>query len=140
MRGDGAILLSELIEPSACGDESASAERSLFSIAISLRRIANRLDTDAQALEITGPRSGAPARPEEVAPPSLDRQLWQDLTRSERRVAVLLARGLQNQAIAERIGSAEGTVKVHITNIMRKAGVTTRTGFVARLYRLGEPS
>jgi DNA-binding NarL/FixJ family response regulator len=40
--------------------------------------------------------------------------------------------GLQNQAIAQRLFIAPGTVKVHLTHIFTKLGITTRAELAAQ--------
>jgi DNA-binding NarL/FixJ family response regulator len=49
------------------------------------------------------------------------------LTARQKAVLELLRRGDTNKAIARRLGMREGTVKVHVRQIMRKFGVTNRT-------------
>jgi DNA-binding NarL/FixJ family response regulator len=49
------------------------------------------------------------------------------LTARQRAVLELLSRGDTNKVIARRLGMTEGTVKVHVRQIMRKLGVTNRT-------------
>jgi len=49
------------------------------------------------------------------------------LTARQRAVLELLSRGNTNKIIARRLGMSEGTVKVHVRQIMRKFGVTNRT-------------
>jgi NarL family two-component system response regulator LiaR len=57
---------------------------------------------------------------------------------SEREVEVLklVARGLSNQAIAERLSIGEGTVRFHVSNILSKLHLESRTQ--AALYALRE--
>lgn len=50
-----------------------------------------------------------------------------DLTERQRSVLERLGRGDSNKAIARRLGIREGTVKVHVRQIMRKLGVVNRT-------------
>lgn len=54
-------------------------------------------------------------------------------TRREREIVDLVCRGLSNRAIADEIGAAEGTVKIHLHNIFRKLKVSNRTSLVALL-------
>jgi two-component system, NarL family, nitrate/nitrite response regulator NarL len=61
------------------------------------------------------------------------------LTARQRAVLELLSRGHTNKAIARRLGMREGTVKVHVRQIMRKFGVTNRTQ-VAVVGANGRPS
>jgi DNA-binding NarL/FixJ family response regulator len=61
------------------------------------------------------------------------------LTARQRAVLELLRRGDTNKAIARRLGMREGTVKVHVRQIMRKFGVTNRTQ-LAVVCTNGRPS
>jgi DNA-binding NarL/FixJ family response regulator len=49
------------------------------------------------------------------------------LTVRQKAVLELLRRGDSNKIIARQLGMREGTVKVHVRQIMRKFGVTNRT-------------
>jgi DNA-binding NarL/FixJ family response regulator len=49
------------------------------------------------------------------------------LSDREREVLALIARGLPNKLIAQRLGISEKTVKTHLTSIYRQIGVTDRT-------------
>jgi DNA-binding NarL/FixJ family response regulator len=49
------------------------------------------------------------------------------LTGRERDVLSCLARGLSNQAIATELGMAERTARTHVSNILAKLGLTSRT-------------
>lgn len=49
------------------------------------------------------------------------------LTAREFEVAGQVARGLSNRQIARRLDISERTVQTHLTNIMRKLGMTSRT-------------
>jgi DNA-binding NarL/FixJ family response regulator len=50
-----------------------------------------------------------------------------DLTQRELEVLQLMAKGLRNRDIAVAIGRTEGTVKIHVMNLMRKLEVLDRT-------------
>jgi DNA-binding NarL/FixJ family response regulator len=50
-----------------------------------------------------------------------------DLSARQKSVLERLGRGDSNKAIARRLGIREGTVKVHVRQIMRKFGVANRT-------------
>jgi DNA-binding NarL/FixJ family response regulator len=58
-----------------------------------------------------------------------------DLTARERDVLALLARGLANKAIAQRLSLSEKTVKAHVSAILRKLDVTDRTQAALRAVR-----
>lgn len=49
------------------------------------------------------------------------------LTLREKEILGLVAKGLSNKSVAENLGIAEGTVKVHISNILGKLNASSRT-------------
>ncbi|MGH3491329.1 MAG: helix-turn-helix domain-containing protein, partial [Actinopolymorphaceae bacterium] len=53
------------------------------------------------------------------------------LTRREREVALLVADGLTNPELARRLYISPKTVAVHVSNILHKLGVTSRTEVTA---------
>lgn len=53
--------------------------------------------------------------------------LGSDLTQRERELLALMARGLSNQEISNRLGIAMPTVKFHVTNILAKLHADNRT-------------
>ncbi len=55
------------------------------------------------------------------------------LTRREHEVVMLVAEGLTNAQVAERLSISPGTVRRHLENVFAKLGVRTRTAAVARL-------
>jgi LuxR family transcriptional regulator, regulator of acetate metabolism len=57
------------------------------------------------------------------------------LTAREAEVLRLLARGLTNRQIAERLVVREGTIKYHVKNILRKLGAAGRADAVSRYLR-----
>jgi len=60
-----------------------------------------------------------------------------DFTPREREVLALLAEGLPNSAIAQRLSISRHTVKFHVNALLQKLGVTRRTEAVVRAARLG---
>ncbi|MBV9323847.1 MAG: helix-turn-helix transcriptional regulator [Chloroflexi bacterium] len=60
------------------------------------------------------------------------------LTPREREVLRLLALGLSNRAIAERLVTSEATVKSHVHHLIDKLGVASRTEVLVRARELGE--
>lgn len=53
------------------------------------------------------------------------------LTKREREVLRLIARGMKNKDIASKLEIAANTARIHTANIMRKCGVHTRAGLAA---------
>ena len=66
-----------------------------------------------------------------------DRVLEEALTHRELEVLDLLAEGLPNKGIAERLGISDQTVKFHIASIMGKLGASNRVETVRRAVRRG---
>ena len=59
------------------------------------------------------------------------------LTPRETEVLALLMEGASNKAIAEKLVITPRTAKAHVTNIMGKLNVNSRTKAVARAHELG---
>jgi NarL family two-component system response regulator LiaR len=59
------------------------------------------------------------------------------LTKREEEVLRMVARGLTNRAVAEALNIGEGTVKVHMANILHKLNVSSRTGAVVLAIQTG---
>jgi predicted ATPase/DNA-binding CsgD family transcriptional regulator len=60
---------------------------------------------------------------------------WASLTPTERRVVELVAEGLTNPQIAEQMFVARGTVKVHVSHIFAKLGLSNRAELAALATR-----
>jgi NarL family two-component system response regulator LiaR len=59
-----------------------------------------------------------------------------DLTERERAVLSLMVEGLNNTQIAERLVVSPSTIKSHVSNILSKLGVTSRSEAVALAVRI----
>jgi DNA-binding NarL/FixJ family response regulator len=57
------------------------------------------------------------------------------LTERQRQVAALACQGLSNKKIAEELGLAEGTVKIHLNAIYVRLDVRSRTKLIVRFGR-----
>jgi NarL family two-component system response regulator LiaR len=66
-----------------------------------------------------------------VRAPQAPRGLGHDLSQREREVLELLAQGLSNAEIAERLLVSVAAVKYHVSNVLSKLGATNRTEAVA---------
>ena len=66
-----------------------------------------------------------------------DDAIPEPLTPREIQVLELLAEGLANKAIAERLGISDQTVKFHVASIYGKLGAANRTDAVRRAVRRG---
>ena len=110
---------------SAYVDKSASLEE----IAATVRAV---LDG-----EIIAPP--APAMSDAAAPDSFAQRAAQ-LTPQQWRVLALMVQGDQNKQIAYKLGVGEATVKAHVTVILRKLGVRSRTQAVIEARDLALPA
>ncbi|MEV7398378.1 response regulator transcription factor [Aeromicrobium sp. NPDC092404] len=75
------------------------------------------LDPSVTAKVMERLREGAPGQPDEL----------KDLTAQERRILELVAEGLTNRQIGERLFLAEKTVKNYMSNVLSKLGLASRT-------------
>lgn len=66
-----------------------------------------------------------------------DGDIIEPLTAREIQVLELLAEGLPNKAIAERLQISDQTVKFHVSSIAGKLGAANRTDAVRRAVRRG---
>ncbi|CUS47747.1 MAG: Response regulator containing a CheY-like receiver domain and an HTH DNA-binding domain [Idiomarinaceae bacterium HL-53] len=57
-----------------------------------------------------------------------------ELTLREKQTLEFIALGFTNKDIADQLGIAEGTVKVHVKNLLRKLGFKTRLAAASWLY------
>ena len=77
------------------------------------------------------------ARQSRTALPSPSLALVEPLTPREAEVLGLMAGAYTNREIAEALGTAEGTVKIHVSNILSKLGARDRTQAVLSALESG---
>jgi DNA-binding NarL/FixJ family response regulator len=117
--GASGFLLKD-VQPAQLADAVRVVARGEALLAPTVTR--RLLDRFAQAL---------PGRPEEP-PPELS-----SLSDREREVLSLLAQGLSNAELADRLFLSETTVKTHVSSILRKLGLRDRVQAVVLAYRAG---
>lgn len=84
--------------------------------------------------EFVGEVAGRPAERAATAPSARPRRPvtgWDALTGAERRVAQLVADGLANREVAERLFLSRYTVETHLKHAFAKLGVSSRAGLAA---------
>lgn len=77
------------------------------------------------------------SQPAPVEPSAVTALAAADLTPRQREVLELLACGCPNKEIAQRLGMAVGTVKIHMTAILRSLDVKNRTQAVLAAMQMG---
>lgn len=88
------------------------------------------IDPRVARLALSGPRADDAPNPPELAV----------LTPAERCVGELVAQGWTNRQIAAHLVLAEGTVKNHVSALLRKLAAPDRTVLALTLYRALHPS
>ena len=101
------------------------------------------IDKSASLEEIVGIVSAVLAgeifAPPEAEPTDTFAQRAAQLTPQQWRVLALMVHGDQNKQIAHKLGVGEATVKAHVTVILRKLGVRSRTQAVIEARGLALP-
>lgn len=75
--------------------------------------------------------------PQEIPDQQRDRRARSNLTPREIEVLDLIFKGRSNREIADRLTIGEGTVRIHVSNVLLKLGVRRRTEAVAVGLRRG---
>ncbi len=68
---------------------------------------------------------------------SLDRSILENLTPREREIFALMPAGLSNIELANKLGIAPGTAKIHVERILNKLNVKDRTQAAVKAVELG---
>jgi DNA-binding CsgD family transcriptional regulator len=80
---------------------------------------------------------GLGVRPGRRGPRKRPKSGWDSLTATELTVVRLVAEGLSNPEIAERMFISRGTVHTHVSHILAKLGLGSRVGLAAEASRRG---
>jgi DNA-binding CsgD family transcriptional regulator/tetratricopeptide (TPR) repeat protein len=80
---------------------------------------------------------GLGVRPGRRGPRKRPRSGWDSLTATELTVVRLVAEGLTNPEIADRMFISRGTVHTHVSHILAKLGLGSRVGLAAEASRRG---
>ncbi len=126
-----AVLLSG---PETAPEAWTSGAQAVLLRSATPAQIAASLEALRHGLSIAGPgllpRSAVHARTPET--PQVE-----ELTPRELEVLRLLAEGLPNKSIGQRLGISEHTVKFHVNAVLGKLGVQSRTEAVVRAVQSG---
>lgn len=124
---DEARVMHEALCLGASGFVPKAAGRALLAEAI----------TSVLSGKIYLPRPGSTGR-DPVATRPMDRSGTDrapGLTSAQARVLAMIRKGMQNREIAAELGIGESTVKAHVSHIIRKLGVVSRTQIVIEAAR-----
>lgn len=123
-------------EPTAEGALSAGARGLLFRDVAPAPLLA-ALRAVARGLTVFDPALAAVRNTPRAAASTSSSSGPESLTPREREVLALLAEGLSNKAIADRLDISEHTAKFHVNAVLAKLGVQRRTEAVVRAARMG---
>lgn len=128
----GAAVVALLATASQAAEAWACGARGLLDREAGPGRIAAAVHALASGLAVIEPELAPQSGLDGAAEP-----LVEELTERERQVLGLMAEGLSNKRIAQRLDISEHTVKFHVNAILRKLGSQSRTEAVVRATRLG---
>jgi LuxR family transcriptional regulator, maltose regulon positive regulatory protein len=133
-------LLEDAVDGLEAAGGSFDAARARLELAVSLAALNRRDLAEREAVAALSVLSTLGAQPDAVRARRLLRDLRPEgrpgaVTRREHDVLCLLADGLTNRQIAARLVISEHTVHRHISNILRKLGVSSRAAAAAQAAR-----
>jgi DNA-binding CsgD family transcriptional regulator len=136
-----ARVMGAIGRPEAAVDEARRAIEDLTPLGASLELARARAVLEASTASPAAPSPGADDRKGLLDRPApgglLDRPAPGGLTPREVEILRLIATGLNNQAIAERLFISEHTVHRHVANLLTKLNASSRSAAVAQAGRLG---
>ena len=96
-----------------------------------------RLEAAWDLARAAGRQRALGIRPGRRGPRQRPRSGWESLTGTELKVLQLVAEGLSNPEIAERMFISRGTVHTHVSHILAKLGLRSRVRLAAEASRRG---
>ncbi|MGZ4184283.1 MAG: response regulator transcription factor, partial [Solirubrobacteraceae bacterium] len=136
--GVAVMRFSEVESLVEAGDRAAAAEPAREALEIAKRLGSRWLVDEVTALAERArlPLSGAPSAADSNGAAQDDGEDPFGLTDRERQVLGLIAEGATNRQIGAALFMAEKTASVHVSRILRKLGVSSRTQAAAVAHRL----
>jgi DNA-binding NarL/FixJ family response regulator len=128
------VALMDFADPSAVNSALRSGVRGVISRDAGTEEIEAAILAVHAGLVVVPPEFLQQLLPE--VSPAFD-TLTEPLTDRELEVLALLVEGLSNKLIAHRLAISEHTVKTHMTSILAKLGVSSRTEAVSQAIRHG---
>jgi LuxR family transcriptional regulator, maltose regulon positive regulatory protein len=136
-------LLEDAVDRFAQSGAPFEAAQARIELATSLIALGRRAEGEREARRCLDSLTALGAAPEArrarslLHAPAGEGNPIPEVTRRERDVLCLVAEGLTNRQIAERLGVSEHTIHRHITNILRKLDLPSRTAAAAYAVRSG---
>ena len=126
-------VVALLVDDSNTAQARAAGARGLLLRNSNIENLVAALGAVARGLVVSDPSLAPPTASLSIATSGSLPQL----TPRESEALRLLAEGLPNKAIADRLGISEHTVKFHVNSLMGKLGAQSRTEAVTRATCLG---
>lgn len=126
-----ALACEEAATAAADAGERAHARQLFAEAAATFERVGaardlSRVEAALRKLGVSRGRRG---------PRDRAREGWDSLTPTEQRVAALVAEGLSNPAIGERLFVSRRTVQTHVSHVFEKLGLSSRAELAAYVVR-----
>lgn len=119
--------LIETLRAGACGYLLKNIEAETLTAAITKAAAGESvISPQMMGKLVQGVRCAPPKASTEAAAPAVVASELNKLSPRERETLVLVARGQSNKEIARTLDLAESTVKIHVQNVLRKLGLTSR--------------
>lgn len=119
--------LIETLRAGACGYLLKNIEAETLTAAITKAAAGESvISPQMMGKLVQGVRGAPPKASTGAAAPAVVASELNKLSPREREILVLVARGQSNKEIARTLDLAESTVKIHVQNVLRKLGLTSR--------------